>query len=91
MFHIARSNTPPDGLLTEEELKNFLQGSETEGYSEKLEAFSLYRDFLVHCLEVKPEDRWTAQQLLMHPFFHQTFSKHLRWLPPQPPISVDEA
>ncbi|CCW65393.1 unnamed protein product [Phytomonas sp. EM1] len=89
MYHIARSTSPPDGLLSEEELRNSFQGSGTESDAEKLEAFSIYRDFLVHCLELKPEDRWTAQQLLKHPFFHRTFSKHLRWAPPHPSMPVE--
>lgn len=31
-----------------------------------------YKDFLDHCLEVDAEERWTAEQLLKHPFLEVT-------------------
>lgn len=32
----------------------------------------IYKDFIDHCLEVEPEIRWTAEQLLNHPFLEVT-------------------
>jgi len=34
-----------------------------------------FRDFLSHCLEVNPAERWTAKQLLEHPWLKKTVSK----------------
>lgn len=78
MYRIGRSGTPPHGLPTEQELVEAKLSAQPEQY----ECFGLYRDFLLRCLQLKAEDRWTADQLLKHPFLHAAFPRYLRWMPP---------
>ncbi|EKF28037.1 protein kinase, putative [Trypanosoma cruzi marinkellei] len=83
LYRIGKLNGPPHGLPTEEEVERFGGREETR---EEYTCFGLYRDFLSCCLRMKPEERWSADELLKHPFLQKSFSKHLRWTPPK----VDE-
>ncbi|ORC86601.1 protein kinase [Trypanosoma theileri] len=79
LYRVGKMNGPPHGLPTEAEVQAFSTSPETQ---EEFQCFSLYRDFLCQCLRVQPEERWSAAELLRHPFLHKHFSKHLRWTPP---------
>ncbi|EAN90692.1 putative protein kinase [Trypanosoma cruzi] len=80
LYRIGKVNGPPHGLPTEEEVEQFAGREETR---EEYTCFGLYREFLSSCLRMQPEERWSADELLKHPFLQKAFSRHLRWMPPK--------
>ncbi|KAK8965705.1 Mitogen-activated protein kinase kinase kinase ANP1 [Platanthera guangdongensis] len=46
------------------------------------------RDFLGKCLRRNPEERWTAEELLQHPFVSDSICAELRWVSPKSTLDL---